>query len=77
MSNKSTNCPNCGAPLNGGKCEYCGTEINHIDDDAILRLELEKQCIMNQMDCQRQTTFLMSMLNDNYKFPPYTGCSFL
>lgn len=21
-----TNCKNCGAPLHGGKCEYCGTE---------------------------------------------------
>lgn len=20
-----TNCPNCGAPLAGGRCEYCGT----------------------------------------------------
>jgi ribosomal protein S27AE len=22
-----TNCPNCGAPLRDGKCEYCGTEL--------------------------------------------------
>lgn len=22
-----TNCPNCGAPLSTGKCEYCGTEF--------------------------------------------------
>ena len=21
-----TNCVNCGAPLHGNKCEYCGTE---------------------------------------------------
>ena len=21
-----TNCPNCGAPFTGDKCEYCGTE---------------------------------------------------
>ena len=21
-----TNCPNCGAPLHGHKCDYCGTE---------------------------------------------------
>lgn len=20
------NCPNCGAPIHGNKCEYCGTE---------------------------------------------------
>lgn len=24
-----TNCPNCGAPLKNGKCEYCGTEVNN------------------------------------------------
>lgn len=24
---KITNCPNCGAPLSGMKCEYCGTEL--------------------------------------------------
>lgn len=23
-----TNCKNCGAPLTGGKCEYCGTEYD-------------------------------------------------
>ena len=22
------NCINCGAPLRGGKCDYCGTEYN-------------------------------------------------
>ena len=22
-----TNCPNCGAPLRNGKCEYCETEV--------------------------------------------------
>lgn len=21
------NCPNCGAPIKGGRCEYCGTEF--------------------------------------------------
>lgn len=24
-----TNCKNCGAPLHGNKCEYCGTEYNN------------------------------------------------
>ena len=22
-----TNCPNCGAPVNGSICEYCGTKF--------------------------------------------------
>lgn len=25
-----TNCPNCGAPLHNGNCEYCGTEVFRI-----------------------------------------------
>ena len=25
--NKSTNCPNCGAPITGCKCDYCGTDF--------------------------------------------------
>lgn len=70
MSGQPTNCPNCGAPLKGNKCEYCGTEIHHIDEDAIRKLELEKQSVMAQMDCQRQTALLMSMLNGEYK--PYS-----
>ena len=24
-----TNCPNCGAALHNGKCEYCGTTYNN------------------------------------------------
>lgn len=24
-----TNCPNCGAPLKDGRCEYCGTTYNN------------------------------------------------
>jgi uncharacterized Zn finger protein (UPF0148 family) len=70
MSDKPTNCPNCGAPLKGGKCEYCGTTNNDVDSE-IARLELEKQSIMNQMENQRQTTLMMSLLNGIYKpFPP-------
>ena len=62
---KPTNCPNCGAPIKGGMCEYCGTITNDVDSE-IARLELEKQSIINQMENQRQTTLLMSMLNGNY-----------
>ena len=25
--NKSTNCPNCGAPITSSKCDYCGTNF--------------------------------------------------
>lgn len=26
-TNKSTNCPNCGAVITSSKCEYCGTDF--------------------------------------------------
>lgn len=26
-----TNCPNCGAPIIGSKCEYCGTVFSNHD----------------------------------------------
>lgn len=26
MKHSTTTCPNCGAPLHGHKCDYCGTE---------------------------------------------------
>ena len=30
-----TNCPNCGAPITGLKCEYCGTQFFDIADMEI------------------------------------------
>jgi len=36
-----TNCPNCGAPLCLGKCQYCGTEtIGEIQFDEYVELNL-------------------------------------
>lgn len=32
---KQTNCPNCGAVLKGGKCEYCGTETQNMSKSDI------------------------------------------
>lgn len=29
-----TNCPNCGAPVSGAKCEYCGTPCLDLIDIA-------------------------------------------
>lgn len=28
--NKTTNCPNCGAPITAMKCPYCGTDFNMV-----------------------------------------------
>lgn len=34
------NCPNCGAPLKGGECEYCGT-LTEIPVDLMIGKEIE------------------------------------
>ena len=36
-----TNCVNCGAPLSGSKCTYCGTEYN---DRGVV-------CTLSEEDC--------------------------
>ena len=39
-----TNCPNCGAPIKGNRCEYCGTVFGPTDDDLdSLRKELRQK----------------------------------
>lgn len=44
-----SNCPNCGAPIVGNKCEYCGTifkdtqekyQFSHEQENLYLRLDL-------------------------------------
>lgn len=40
-----TNCPNCGMPIVGAKCEYCGTQFYDMadisaDDFCFLRMRL-------------------------------------
>lgn len=30
------NCPNCGAPITGDKCEYCGTVFRDQSEDAVI-----------------------------------------
>lgn len=41
---KGTNCPNCGAPIKGNRCEYCGTVFGPTNDDLdSLRKELRQK----------------------------------
>lgn len=36
MRQLKTNCPNCGAPLKNGLCEYCGTKVQAANELDIL-----------------------------------------
>ena len=49
--NEILNCPNCGAPITGETCEYCGTVIydfSVIDDTkpSYIKMKLNGQIIM-------------------------------
>ena len=41
-----TNCPNCGAPLTGCRCEYCGT----VDTSAEKRMREDIQRLRGEID---------------------------
>ena len=43
-----TNCPNCGAPLKGGRCEHCGTEL---PGTISSRIEIDAACI--RLECSQ------------------------
>lgn len=36
-----TNCPNCGAPITGHKCEYCGAIISDRDSVSVSELTMD------------------------------------
>ena len=47
----SRNCPNCGAPIEGAKCQYCGTLLLDfadidIDKPTYVRIKLHNQVVM-------------------------------
>lgn len=53
-----TNCPNCGAPINGDICEYCGTNLSkhkriysHICDRKALIVTDDDCCEMFTPKC--------------------------
>lgn len=43
---EQTNCPNCGAPLTGCRCEYCGT----VDTSAEKRMREDIQRLRGEID---------------------------
>lgn len=64
------NCPNCGAPINGSKCEYCGTVFEKSDDiyetnilyaDNLLIEELSAAIISASQTSQ--TNMILNSLN--------------
>lgn len=59
----NVNCPNCGAPLVGGRCEYCGT----VSPEAEERI----QAIRRHMDEWNWLTSFSNLLScDPYRCIP-------
>lgn len=50
MSSK-TNCPNCGAPITGSVCEYCGTRH---DMGVTIRFDPPPQLLFNSLLLSRR-----------------------
>lgn len=51
---KQTNCPNCGAVLKNGKCEYCGTETQSTSNS-----EIEKYMNGDFKSCKKEIQSLI------------------
>lgn len=47
-------CPNCGAPITGWRCEYCGTVFEREPASVRLSLELCKQQIERDLRTHMQ-----------------------
>lgn len=57
---KKMNCDNCGAPLHGHRCEYCGTEYE-FDDVIKLRYEtsyIDFDTFGVRVEVPREMTFI-------------------
>lgn len=58
------NCPNCGAPITGDKCEYCGSNFGHLNSE-IRRLQNETQAIRLQMEQEHMLAVAIGVLTPN------------
>ena len=69
------NCPNCGAPINGHTCEYCGTILDPIamekEQNELSSLETELKYLQAQLSQAEQSATLLTgfsnLFNKNRK----------
>ena len=65
---KARKCECCGAPLKGARCEYCGTcFVEDLEGEDLEKFELEKARAQTEMNTMRQTSYLTSLLNTEFK----------
>ena len=56
------NCPNCGAPISGSKCEYCGTTFSENRDDDISDLNEKIRLAMINISQYEQTHNILNSI---------------
>lgn len=59
----ATNCPNCGAPITGPVCEYCGTR-HYSQEILTARFYAENELVyaQTQLSQAAQTQYLLSTM---------------
>ena len=55
-----TNCPNCGAPVRGAECEYCGTYFGV--KTSYVKLEVYKPSV-SLLEVMRRSSFTLAELD--------------
>ena len=56
------NCPNCGAPISGSKCEYCGTIFSENRDDDLKDLNEKISLAMLNISQYSQTHDILNSI---------------
>lgn len=56
-----TNCPNCGAPVRGAECEYCGTYFGV--KTSYVKSEVHKPSV-SLVEATRRSSFTLDEMSD-------------
>ena len=60
-----TNCPNCGAPIQGTRCEYCGTPFYDL-----AAIDMDNPGYITMMKGAHKFVFKAFVYNAEIEFPP-------
>lgn len=69
-----TNCPNCAAPIEGYKCNFCGTEVLNFSDITPGKIAFIK--IQNTIFKVRADSCSINMLIDGFPKFEFNGTIF-
>lgn len=70
------NCPNCGAPINGTRCEYCGTQFFDLADIELFKAGYLQMKIDDKMVlCEAIPTYIS--VEHSYATAPQITVNFL